>query len=169
MEDPAYRNGIENLRKVSGFVPLPLHTPADFNGEWKLNECESSNVSNGFSSAPFKLNIVQGNGELTIKSTSQSEWSDDEVSDETLKLDGSDNKSVVFNNAPRVKHADWSEGKDSLTIEAKTTFTFGGNTREFKSREVWSNKWLGKKLVIRQTADSFRGEPRTSVLVYDKE
>ena len=169
MEDAAYRKGIENLREVSGFRPLPVHIPADFNGEWKLNECESSNISNGFSSAPYKLDIVQGNGELSVKSTSHSEWSDDEVTDETLKTDGSENRSVVFNNSPRIKIASWSAGNDTLTIEAKTAFTFGGNTREIKSSEIWSTKWLGNKLIIRQTADSFRGEPRTSVLVYEKQ
>ena len=169
MENPAYIKGIAHLREVSGFQPLPLSRPADFSGTWKLNECESAITQDGFSNVPYKLDIVQQGDELKLKSTSEEEWGDDEVTEEALKLDGSDIPSTVFDNAPRLQNANWSAGRDTLTIDSKTTFNFGGNSRVFKSRDVWTLQRRGKQLVIIQTADSFQGNPRISKEVYDKQ
>jgi mannan endo-1,4-beta-mannosidase len=168
MEDAAYAKGIENIRKVSGFAPLVISRPADFTGEWVLNEYESTIGTNELANTPYKLSIIQKENELTIASVSKVEWADDEVTKQILALDGTENKSTVFNNSPRIQVASWSSGKDTLTIDSKVTTNFGGNSRERKSKEVWSFQRRGKQLVIARTADSFRGGSSSSSMVYDR-
>ena len=168
MEDAAYGKGIKHLREVSGLPPLALSAPAEFTGDWILNEYESTFGNMGMSNIAYKLHVVQRDNELDINSATKVEWGDDEVKDQTLTLDGKENKSMVFNNSPRIQTANWSSGKDTLSIDSKITFTFGGNSRENKSKESWTLFRKGKQLIISQTAESFRGGPRTSTIVYDK-
>jgi hypothetical protein len=105
---------------------------------------------------------------MRIKSTSIVEWADDEVSTQSLKLDGSDVESRVFNNSPRVQNANWSAQQDSLTVHSKVSFNFGGRALEVKTMDVWRLERRGQKLVIFQTVNSFRGTS-SSMLVYDKQ
>jgi len=167
MEDPAYISGTTKFRRVCGFEPLVIDRTADFTGDWFLNEYESSIQGVGMSRSPYKLNIVQKDPELTISSFNIVEWADDEMTEQTLITDGSDNVSTVFNNSPRIQIASWSTQKDKLTIDTTITFTFGGTSREIKSQDVWTLQRRGKQLVILRTATSFRG-PTKSILVYDR-
>lgn len=80
----------------------------------------------------------------------------------------SDMVSTGFNNSERIQNANWSAEKDTLTIDSKTSLTFGGRPVEIQSQDVWTLKRRGKQLVIYQKAQSFRG-PRESTLVYDKQ
>lgn len=169
MEDPAYKKGIEHLRVVSGLPPLPLSTPADFTGEWKLNKSASTMSTQAISNTPYKLDIIQKDSILAIKSTSVVEWGNDKITKRIISTNGKDIKSTGMFNAPRVQNAHWSNGRDTLTIDSKTTFHFGGNTRVFKSKETWILQRRGDQLVINQTADSFRDGPVTSIIVYDKQ
>jgi len=166
MEDKAYAEGTMAYRKACGFEPLALNRPADFTGTWMLNEYESK-VQAGPSSTPYKLDIAQQGTELTIKSTSVVEWADDEVTEQTLTLDGKDIFSTGFNNAPRVQHANWSVARDTLVIDSKVTFNFGNRPIEINAKDTWQLKRRDKKLVIVQKVNSRVGE-RTSILVYDK-
>ncbi len=169
MEDQSYVNGTKEYRLSCGFNPLMLDRAADFTGDWKLNECESDiPQSIGPANSPYKLTIAQKSGEIKIKSFSLIEWSDDEVSEQMLTLDGKDNTSTVFRDSPRVQNANWSKDKDTLTINSKVTLNFGEPV-EIKSTDVLTLQKRGKKLVIIQKADGFMGRgPIEAKLVYDK-
>jgi mannan endo-1,4-beta-mannosidase len=168
MEDPAYIRGIENYRKICGLEPLSSHTEADFTGDWMLNEYESKIANAGPANTPYKLNIIQKGNVLNVKSTAIVEWDDDEVTEQTLTLDGKDVNSMAFNNSPRIQNLTWSPGKDTLFIDSKITVNFKGRQAEIKGKELWSLQRKAKRLVIDQTVDSFRGK-RNSILVYDKQ
>jgi mannan endo-1,4-beta-mannosidase len=170
MEDPAYLEGTRQYRKACGFEPLTINRAVDFTGEWKLNDCESDLVQAMGPANPYKLVIVQHDNILTIKSTTITEWAGDEVTEQTLTLDGKDNLSKVFMNSPRVQIANWTSQKDTLLIDSKVTFNFGDKPTEIKSNEVWTLKKRGKKLLISQTVDGFMNMgKRTANLVYDKQ
>jgi mannan endo-1,4-beta-mannosidase len=168
MEDAVFCKGTASYRKACGLDPISVNRKADFTGSWRLNEYESKIQNAGPSSTPYKLEIAQVENEMRIKSTSIVEWADDEVSTQSLKLDGSDVESRVFNNSPRVQNANWSPQQDSLTVHSKVSFNFGGRALEVKTMDVWRLERRGQKLVIFQTVNSFRGT-RSSMLVYDKQ
>jgi mannan endo-1,4-beta-mannosidase len=171
MEEPSYINSTREYRKACGLEPLTLNLEADFTGEWKMNECESVvQPGRGGVSTPYKLSIVQKGNVLNIKSFTISEYSDDEVSEQALTLDGKDNMSTGFMNAPRVQNAVWTVQKDTLTINSRVTLNYGGRTNEVKSKEIWALKKRGKKLVIDETSPgSMGGASRTNKLVYDRQ
>jgi hypothetical protein len=168
MEDAAFCKGTASYRKTCGLDPISIDRTADFTGTWRLNEYESKIQNAGPSNTPYKLEIAQVDNEMRIRSTSIVEWADDEVTTQSINLDGSDVKSTVFNNSPRVQNAHWSPQQDSLTIQSKVSFNFGGRALEVKTRDVWMLERRGQKLVISQTVNSFRGT-RNSTLVYDKQ
>ncbi len=168
MEDPGYAEGTKDYRTACGFGPVVLNTPVNFTGEWRLNECESSNA--GSMGTPYRLSIIQQNNILSTRSYTISEYSDDDITIQTLTLDGSDNLSKGYMNSQRIQNATWNSSKDTLTIDSMVTMNFGGRTNEIKSKEVWSNMNKGAKLVISQTSSGMRGgSPRTSILVYDRQ
>jgi mannan endo-1,4-beta-mannosidase len=170
MENSSYIKGTAEYRMACGLEPIKFNLEADFTGEWKLNGCESTSAQGmGQTNTPYKLKIIQKNNLLSIKSASISEYSDDEVTEQTLTLDGNDNKSSAFMNAPRVQNASWTAQKDTLTINSKITFNSGGKTNEVKSREVWVLKKRGRKLEVFQTSDGFGGMGKQkNTIIYDK-
>jgi len=169
-EDKAYLGGVNIYRKECGLEPVVIPTSVDFTGEWRLYECESNaSGGRGITAAPYKMVILQKDNKFNIKSYSVSEWSDDEIIDQSLTLDGKDNNSVAFMNSPRVQNATWSSEKDTLTISSKTSVKFGNNPSDIKSKEVWTAQKRGKKIIIVQTSDGFMGRgPSTTKLVYNK-
>jgi len=171
MEDQAYLKGTADYRLACGFEPLKMNKAADFTGEWRLNENESSASGNmGMNSTPHKIIVQQGGNKISVKSFSVVEWADDEVAEQTLTLDGKDNKSTGFMNSPRIQVANWSPEKDTLTIVSKVTMKFGEKPPvELKSREIWALQKRGKKLLIIQTSEGMTGRgPATTKLMYDK-
>ena len=169
-EDEAYIKGINVYRQACELDPVKISRAVDFSGEWRFNECESlSTGGRVLSATPYKIIVKQNDNTLEIKSFSVSEWSDDDINDQSLKLDGSDIKSVAFVNSPRIQNAAWSSEKDTLIITSRVSFKFGDNQSEIKSKEVWTTQKRGKKLVIQQTSDGFMGRgPVTSKLVYNR-
>lgn len=169
-EDSAYLNSITDFRKACGFEPVKINKAIEVTGEWRLNDCESSSSGGrGMTGAPYKIVILQNDNTLKIKSFSVSEWSDDDVSEQSLTLDGQDNNSLAFINSPRVQNAIWTEEKDTLTIASRISMNFNNNKTEIKSKEVWTIQKRGNKLIIVQTSDGFMGRvPTTSRLVYNK-
>lgn len=168
MEDAAYSQTTAPYRKICGMEPLAYDRQADFTGEWVLDECESTLQTFGPSGTPYKLNIIQKDDELYIKSRTIVEWADDQVNEEHLKLDGSDVRSTAFNNAPQVQNANWSQEKDTLIINATVTFNYGGTEIDINSKDTWSLQRKGKKLVISRVVSSSRGKQK-STIVYDKQ
>jgi hypothetical protein len=141
---------------------------ADFSGTWRLNEYESKVPAFGSTNTPYKLEIVQQGDELHMKSASIVEWDDDEVSEQTLMLDGRDNVSTGSNDSRRVQNARFSAARDTLTIDTRMSLVYGGRQVEIRSQDVWTLKRRGKQLVIVRTAESSRG-PVESILVYDRQ
>ena len=165
-EDEAYTRLVNPLRGVSGLPPLTNAQAADFSGFWVLNEYESR-IERAFgSAAPHKMHIIQVEDVLAVESYSEVEWSDDQVSKQLIRGDGSDMVTRVFN-APRTQNAHWSTGKDSLIISSKITFNRGGTPNEITGMDIWRLHKMGKQLVIEQKVRSNRGETQ-SVLVYEK-
>lgn len=168
MEDPAYVEGTTAYREASGLPPITIDRSADFTGTWRLNEYESKVPAFGLTNTPYKLDIAHDGDALHIKSASIVEWADDEVTEQTLKLDGSDNVSATPNNGQRVQTASFSAARDTLTIDSHVSFTYGGRDVDITSQDVWTLKSRGKQLVIVQTTQSPRGTAE-SVLVYDRQ
>ena len=168
MEDPAYSGGTKEYRAVCGFAPVNINTAVNFTGEWKINECESSITGN--MGTPYRISVVQQDNLLNTRSYTISEYSDDDITVQTLILDGSDNLTKDFMNSHRIQNATWNTRKDTLNIDSKVIMNFGGRTNEIKSKEVWSARNKGNKLVISQTSQGMRGgSPGTSTLVYDRQ
>jgi mannan endo-1,4-beta-mannosidase len=171
LEDQSYVNSIKEYRLACGFDPLLINRAADFTGEWKLNECESSSSQTVIpSNTPHKLIIVQKNNVLSVKSATISEYSDDEITEKSLTIDGKDNNTGEFMNAPRIQNASWNEGKDTLTIDSKVTVNFGGKANQVNSKEVWTLKKRGKKLILVESGENYMGPGKqTTSLIYDKQ
>jgi mannan endo-1,4-beta-mannosidase len=166
-EDGAYIQSMSEYRSACNLALLSLPKVDDFSGEWTLNEYESKMDGSGFGGPAYKLSIIQSDNILKLKSMTQQEWTDDVISEQSLTLDGKDNNSLVFNNSPRVQKLNYSTNRDSLIIDSKTTFNFGGRSKEMTGKDIWILKRKGQKLIISQTLNSPRGL-RTSTLVYDK-
>jgi mannan endo-1,4-beta-mannosidase len=167
MEDAPYCKGTAGYRKACGLQPITVERKADFSGEWMLNEYESKIENVGPSNTPYKLNIDQHGSEMVLESTAIVEWADDETITQTLALDGRDVHSTIFNHYPRIQNANWSQQQDTLTIDSKVTFNWGGRSFDVNTNEVWRLERRGQKLVISQSVKSIRGT-RNSTIIYDK-
>ncbi len=167
LDDPAYINAVNPFRATLGLPLLSLTKPADFSGEWVLNEDKSTLGNGGSGNLPYKLKIGQKENELQLQKSYIEEWTDDRVTDEKMKLNGEESKSVYFN-APLITTANLSPSGDELLIKSKATFNRGGQTMEMSTNETWHLENKGKTLSITQSSKSFRGE-RTVTLVYDKQ
>ncbi len=166
LDDPAYINAVNPFRATLGLPLLSLNKPADFSGEWVLNEDKSTLGNGGSGNLPYKLKIGQKDNEVQLQKSYIEEWTDDRVTDEKLNLDGEESKSVYFN-APLITTAGLSPNGDALTIKSKATFNRGGQTMEMSTNETWHLENKGKTLSITQYSKSFRGE-RTVTMIYDK-
>jgi len=169
LDDPVYWEVTAAYREACGLPSLPAATegPADFSGLWRFNEEKSKLDDSGGSNTPYKLEVRQDNNRLVLGKSFAVEWGDDRVTEETLSLDGSETRSTFWN-APRVTTANWSPDKTELTLASTTTFTRGGQTSTFSSKEKWSLQKRGTVLSIERNATTFRGE-QSAVLIYEKE
>jgi mannan endo-1,4-beta-mannosidase len=167
MEDLAFAKSTASYRKVCGFEPIVINREADLNGSWVLNEYESKLQTFGPAGTPYRLDITHNGDELLIKSRTIVEWGDDDINEEKIVADGSETHSVVYNNAPRLQTARWSPARDTLNVDAKVTFTWGGRKVHVKSHDTWVLQRKGKRLVITKVVSSPRGT-QTSLVVYDK-
>ncbi|RPH90979.1 MAG: hypothetical protein EHM72_18425 [Calditrichaeota bacterium] len=170
-EDQIFSRLIAPFRSACGLTPftLPVKTSdkmkPNFNGMWIFNE-EASELDNmGAGALPYKLQVTQSENDLMMSKSFIVEWGDDRITEESVKLDGSETKSEFMNN-PRIMTANWSDNGDTLTIFSQTTFNRGGRSMEMKVSEKWNVK--GPLLVIRQNSTTFRGE-RQITLRFDKE
>jgi len=167
MEDPAYLEGTRSYREASGLPPLTFDRSADFTGRWLLNQYESHIPQPWATDAPHKLDIVQVGDAMQVRSVSIVEWGDDAVSEQTLRIDGSEDVSSTPNNGRRVKTARFSEARDTLTIDTRVSAVYGGRPVESRSTDVWTLRRHGGQLIIVRTASSAQGEVE-SILVYDR-
>ena len=164
-DDAAYINAINPFRTATGLPLLSLNKPADFSGEWVLNEDKS--MLGGAGNLPHKLKIDQKENEIAVQKSFVEEWTDDRVTEEKLMLNGEESKSQYFG-APRITTARMSLNRDTLIIKSNVTFNRGGQTSKMTTTEDWDLQNHGKTLSIIQSSSSPQGE-RKIMLVYDKE
>jgi mannan endo-1,4-beta-mannosidase len=167
LNDPAYIDAANPFRKTFDLPQLPVPEPADFSGEWILNEDKSTLDNFGVGNLPAKLTIKQDEKEMAIQKAYVEEFENGRVTDEKMTLDGQENKSEYMN-SPRVITANLSADGDVLKINSKTTTRFGGQEAEILSDESWSLSNHGKSLTITQSSSSPYGK-RNITLVYDKQ
>ena len=171
LEDTAYRKEIAPYRSVAGLYALPLDVKKaiNFSGEWKFNEDASTLGNSGTGNIPSKLEVAQNDNDIDIKSTMISEYSDPAINDEQLTLDSKEKAfKAPFGNAPRMVSAHLSANGDTLFIDSKVTFDYGGRTNTFTNEESWTISSDGNILYINQSFSSFQGK-RTITAVYYKE
>jgi hypothetical protein len=168
LEDSAYRELTAPYRAACGLAPLPfpVKVPADFSGEWIINEEKSLFGNFGASSLPYKMSIAQNELELTIKRIMVLEYADDRINEERLTLDGKECRSEIMN-SPRITTAQFNEGGDTLVIHSKVTMTRGNQTFEMVSKEIWTLEEQGAILSVEQTSSSYWGE-RNIRMVYNR-
>ena len=167
LDDPAYINAANPFRSALGLPLLLLNKPADFSGEWVLNEDKSSLGNQGSGNLPAKLKISQKENELDIKRSFTEEWQDDRITEEKMMLNGEESKSEFYG-APRITTASLSPNRDTLNVKSKVTFNRGGQTSEMTTTEVWGLQKHGKVLAIIQSSVSQQGE-RKITMIYDKQ
>lgn len=168
MEDPEYIEGINKFRKECGLEPLKMeYHAADFSGEWLLNEYVSEYQNAGMFDTPYKLSIKQANNSMSVKSYTYLEWTDAEIKEYSLSMDGKDTQAKIANNMTYFRKAQLSDHKDTLTVTIKNIFN-GKKTKETVISEKWSLQRHGEQLRIEQTINHEWGT-KTYNLVYDKQ
>jgi hypothetical protein len=164
LEDPAYWAVAAPYRKACGLPPLHFDpAPADFSGIWVLNEEKSDLGRMGAAMAPARLDVVQHGNALSIKTTRVVEYADDQVTDETIALDGSESKSE-FMNSPRVTTAQLADGGNKVVIDSVVTFTWGAPGAKMTSKDTWTLLDGGKELSIQRHSISARGEQNITMV-----
>jgi mannan endo-1,4-beta-mannosidase len=167
LEDPEYATVMAPYREACGLPPLHFEpAPADFSGSWVLNEDKSDFGRMGAGMAPARLEVVQHENLLTIRSTRVSEFSDDQVTEEKLPLDGSESKSE-FMNSPRVTTARLSADGSKVVMESIVAFAWGAPGSKLTTKDTWQLLDGGKTLSIQRAVSGFRGE-QTLTLVFDQ-
>ncbi|MEO7214728.1 glycosyl hydrolase [Mucilaginibacter sp.] len=164
LNDAAYIDRINPFRVRARLSPLPLITPADFNGEWVLNEDKSNLNAGGTANLSERLTIAQSGDELHLRRLYTDEWSEPQVRVEKLKLDGRD---IKAEGVERITTAKLSGQSDTLSITFKLKMNFGGQSFLIKTSEIWNLQNKNKELHVIQTTSSPRGETRVT-LVYDR-
>jgi mannan endo-1,4-beta-mannosidase len=169
-EDPAYWEVMAPYRKACGLPLLPLKAryPVNYSGQWILNEERSSLGNNAPGNFPYKIAIDQNDEILHVKKFMIVEWSNDEVTNEDILLDGSPMISKFYN-SPRISKAKWDEDNKLISISSTAKLTRDGRSIEMKSNEEWKLLEIANVLKILQISTGFRGDENTISLVYEKQ
>jgi len=140
--------------------------PADFSGDWVIDEDRSSFGNMGAGFAPARIEVVQKEGKLSVKTTRITEMTDDQVTEETLSLDGSESKSQ-FMNSPRVTRAHLSDARAEIAINSTVSFAWAGNGAKMTVNETWRLLDGGRRLSIKRSSSSPRGNQEMT-MIFDK-
>jgi len=166
LNDPVYWGMMAPYRDVCGLEQLPVEQKKEnFIGEWIFNEGNSTLDSRGAGQLPYKLTIEQSDDEIIINKLMIVEYDENNIIEEKLKLDSSEHSSIFWN-SPKITTANMVATGDTLTIESKITFNFGGESSESTTKEIWTMLNNGKSLSIEQHSNSRWGE-RDIILIYD--
>lgn len=169
-ESPGYWEVMAPYRKACGLPVLPLKSkcPVNYSGNWIFKEEKSDVGKNGTGNIPREIIIDQDGDLLHVKKQVDTEWGDEQTTNEDILLDGSETKSEFFN-SPRTSKASWDGDSKTVKINSVVKFNRGGQITEMKSSEVWSLQEEGKVLKIVQTSTGFRGGENTVSLVFEKQ
>jgi len=165
--DTAYVQAENPFRAELGLPALSTTLPADFSGEWVLNEDKSTLGNGGAGSLAARLKIEQAESAIDVKKIYVEEWQENRVTDEKLGFDGAESKSEYYG-FPRISTAGLSPALDTPHITSKVLFTRGGQTTTSLTTEDWTLLNHGRELCISQVADTPQGKRKT-ILIYDKQ
>ena len=166
LSDSVYIKALNPFRSSLGQSVLPLTQPADFTGEWVLNEDKSTLGNYGSGNLPHKLTITQNGNDLSVQKTYIEEWQDNRVTNEQMTLNGKEVQSSD-SRSPRINMANLSANADTVMINSKATMNYGGKSFKMISNEKWNLKDHSKTLVVTQYSDTPFGK-RSVTMVYDK-
>ena len=167
LDDSVYVKALNVVRASLGQPLLPVHKPADFSGEWLLNEDKSTLGAFGSGNLAHKMLITQNGENISVQKTYIEEWQDNRVTSETMVLNGKEVNSGD-NGSPRVSIATLSANADTAIINIKATMHYGDRSFQMTSSEKWSLSSHGKALIITQYSVTPFGK-RSVVMVYEKQ
>jgi len=167
LHDAAYINAVNPFRAKIGELLLPLNQPADFSGEWVLNESKSNLGVQGAGNLPHKLKIDQKDTEIYVQRYFIEEWRDDRVSEDKMTLTGKETKSDFYG-SPRGIIAGLSANLDTLNTTTIVILNRGGQTTRMTTTEIWALQNHGNELSIAQSSISPQGS-RKIMMVFDRE
>ncbi|HWA86107.1 MAG TPA: glycosyl hydrolase [Opitutus sp.] len=167
LDDPAFAEATAGYRAACGLPRVqPAPPPPDFSGLWVLNETKSNLGRGGAAGAPAHLEITDRGDALAIRSVRVVEYADDEVTEETIKLDGTPSKSE-FMNAPRSTIAHRSADGAAISMESTSRFPWDPPGSKSTETSAWSLLDGGRTLSIHRVATTPRGALETT-LVFDQ-
>ena len=143
-----------------------LRSPADFSGEWTLNEGKSD-LGQFAAFAPRKLSISESSTGAMVQRTSVGQDGQERTSKDSLSYDGKETESTVFGNSKKKSTVKWSDDGQTMTVNSTINLERDGQTMEIKLTENWKLADGGKSLNLESTSSSSFGE-NTMKLVFDK-
>ncbi len=166
LEDPAYWRVMAPVRAAAGLPPLHfIPAPADFSGSWTFAQDRSSLGQTGAAYLPARLDVTQQDGTLTIRSTRVLEYADDEVTEETLTLDGAESRSTYMQ-SPRATTARLTSDRQHLLIVSTIAPVWTPGSK-MTVTDTWALSEGGSRLTIQRETQSSAGD-QTVTLVYDR-
>jgi mannan endo-1,4-beta-mannosidase len=167
LEDRAYGDLTGEYRKACGLAPLHFESATpNFSGRWVLDEEKSDFGKTGSGMAPSTLEVLQDGKTLSVKTTRVVEYGDDQVSSETLLLDGSKSQSE-FMNSPKVATAQVSSDGGRIVVDSTVTLTRGQPGAKIVSKDTWELIDSGTELSIHRVGTSMRGT-QDITMVFDR-
>lgn len=161
------RNTSVLLLVVVVLMAAAFIAPANFSGEWTLNETKSKFGDESFGRLAAQTFKVKQEKDVITIGRSGSNPNGDYSYEEKLSFDGKEVETTVFNGAKRKSSVKWSADQKSFTLTSVTNFERDGNAFEIKGTEVWKLSDDGKSLQIESSSNSQFGT-MTRSLVYDK-
>ncbi|MBN1779606.1 hypothetical protein JW948_00635 [bacterium] len=158
------------LAVTSGrYIRPRIFKRTDFSGRWILNEEKSIFGNFGAGDVPVRLQVEQNEDSLLVEKTILVEYDDDRVTEETIRLDGTETRSDGgFMHTTRVSTARWSAWGDTLHIESLILFGSGENAMRVTTTESWALENGGSMLNLKQSGNSRWGRQHASI-VYERE
>ena len=148
-------------------ITVNLLGQSNFSGTWVFNESKSNFGESQFRFAATSQVVAQDEKVLTVESTMPGRDGGEMKMTAKYNLDGSLSENPVFNTT-RKSNVSWSADKKSITIASTMTFERDGESREFKSTEVWKLTDDGKMLMVENSRIGRDGVEVKIIVAYDK-
>ena len=167
LDDPRYAELTAPYRKACGLPPVSLaRQPPDFSGTWVLDQDLSAFGPHGIGFAPAKLKVTETADLLKVLTTQIREYTSDLVTEDDLKLDGTETKST-FMNAPRVTSARRSPSGDAIELHSTLTFPWGPPGKTYSVDDTWTLQEGGQVLSVKRVSETPMG-PQEMTMIFDR-
>lgn len=143
-----------------------LTAPANFSGEWKLNEGKSE-LGQYPQFAPRKIKVTATDTSATVERTSVGQDGQERTAKETLSYSGKETESTVFGTMKKKSTVKWSDDGKTMTVNGSVLFERDGQSNEIKTTEAWKLSDDGKSLLVSSNSSSSFGE-NAMKMVFDK-